>query len=114
MKRDNLDADVSYLRDTFLTAERDYVIHLIETSSEIRNLILEFNSNFTSESLFKKAKELIDLIDYGQISEKEMNMIEKKLIVILAAIQDKTLIEKIKLLNTEAEALEGESSSMHR
>ena len=76
MTYDNLNYDASLLRDTFLKAEKDYVLYLIRNSKEVRDLILELNETYTSESLFKRAEELVSDVDNGLIPDEKMSETE--------------------------------------
>ena len=95
MEDNNMSAEASYLRDTFLTAEREYVLFLLK-DKKIRNLIEELNM-YDGKELFKVAQKLVDDVEMGIIPEEQMEIIEKQLIVLLAAIRDLTLRKKLVL-----------------
>lgn len=113
MYDNNLDAEASHLRDTFFNAEREYVLHLLKNPT-IREMIIDLNVNFNGNSkpLFEEAQKLIDDVDYGKIADEDMEKVEQKLTVLLAAIQDKTLRKELILLpdyNEESELSHGRS-----
>ncbi len=93
--RHNIDGDLANLRDTFLHAERAYVFELLK-DDKIQELIYTINSYNTSE-IAKEAQKLIDKVENGEISEEQMEIVEKQIIVLLAAIQDKILIKELVL-----------------
>lgn len=93
--KENIDGYTAHLRDTFLTAEKEYVGSLLE-NEEIRDFITEING-YSSEILFKNAQELVDKVEYGLIKDEEMEQVEQKLIILLAAIKDKVLEKKLSL-----------------
>lgn len=91
----NVSGDIAHLRDTFLTAEREYVTELLK-SEDMRDLITEINQN-SPEVLFDMAQSIVDKVEMGQIPEEEMKRAEQQLTVLLAAIQDKVLIKDLVL-----------------
>lgn len=91
----NVSGDIAHLRDTFLTAEREYVTELLK-SEDMRELIAEINQN-SPEVLFDMAQSLVDKVEMGQIPEDQMVRTEQQLTVLLAAIQDKVLIKDLVL-----------------
>lgn len=105
MNYNNLNPDASLLRDTFLKAEKDYVLYLIHNSEEVRSLIVELNETFTSESLFKLAEELVSDVDNGLVPDEKMGETEIKLIVLLAALKDKTLIRELILVQDQQKGM---------
>ena len=94
MEDNNMSAEASYLRDTFLTAEREYVLFLLK-DKQIKKLINELNL-YDGGKLFRTAQKLVNDVETGLIPEENMELVEKQLIVLLAAIKDvareKTLI----------------------
>lgn len=91
----NVSGDIAHLRDTFLTAEREYVTELLK-SEDMRELIAEINQN-SPDVLFEMAQSLVDKVEMGQIPEDQMVRTEQQLTVLLAAIQDKVLIKDLVL-----------------
>ena len=89
----NVDGNISHLRDTFLEAEREYVLELLK-SEGVRSLITEINE-FTPEKLFAISKKLVDDIELGLVPDDQMELMEQRLTVMLAAIQDKQLIKEL-------------------
>jgi len=94
-RNDNISADAENLRDAFLTAEKEYVAQLLK-EYEMRELISFCNEN-SSDTLFQAAKEIVENVENGLIPEEKMESVEKKLIVLLAAIKDKVLIKELTL-----------------
>ena len=82
----NIDEDPAYLRDIFLKTESDYVHSLIQDYS-MQGLIAEINE-YSSDELFKVAQGIVDSVENGEVPEEQMEQVEKKLIVVLAAIKD--------------------------
>lgn len=97
--RDNTSGDVALLRDTFLNAERDYVRVLLQNEG-LRNLIMQANQ-YGSDVLFKAAQQIVDNVDAGLVPDEQMERTEQQLTVLLAAIQDKTLVKELVLLPDE-------------
>lgn len=93
--KSNVSGDIAHLRDTFLTAEREYVAELLK-SEDMRELIGEINQN-SPDVLFEMAQSLVDKVEMGQIPEDQMVRTEQQLTVLLAAIQDKVLIKDLVL-----------------
>ena len=93
--KSNVSGDIAHLRDTFLTAEREYVTELLK-SEDMRELIAEINQN-SPDVLFEMAQSLVDKVEMGQIPEDQMVRTEQQLTVLLAAIQDKVLIKDLVL-----------------
>ena len=87
----NTSADPADLRDIFLTAEREYVYSLLG-DEKLRSTISELNEH-SSDALFDEAKWIIDGVENGLFSDEEMESVEARLIVILAAIRDLVLVK---------------------
>ena len=94
MEGNNMNAEAAHLRDTFLKAEEDYVLFLLK-DDEIKSFIKKLNM-YDGEELFSVAQELVDKVEMNLIPKEKMELVEKQLIVLLAAIKDvareKTLI----------------------
>ena len=82
----NVDDAPAHLRDTFLKAESDYVHCLLQDYS-MQGLISEING-YSSDELFKVAQGIVDSVENGEVSEEQMEQVEKQLIIVLAAIKD--------------------------
>lgn len=94
-ERTNINGDASNMRDSFLEAEREYVQELLK-QDKFKGLIWELNQA-TPDVLFQMAEEITTSVDMGQVPDEQMEFTEQKLTVILAAIQDKTLIKRLVL-----------------
>lgn len=92
----NVDGNIAHLRDTYLSAEREYVAELIKNDS-VKELIEQINSE-NPDTLFTIAQDLVDKVEMGLIPDDQMEKTEQKLTVILAAIQDKVLSKNLVLL----------------
>lgn len=92
----NVDGNIAHLRDTYLSAEREYVAELIKNDS-VKELIEQINSE-NPDTLFTIAQDLVDKVEIGLIPDDQMEKTEQKLTVILAAIQDKVLSKNLVLL----------------
>lgn len=94
MYYDNVNEEAAHLRDVYLSAEKDYVKFLMQFE-EVKELIVGLNHNYSSSYLFELAQGLIKKVEVGEFSEEEMEKVERKLIFLLAAIQDKMLIKEL-------------------
>lgn len=97
--KDNVDGNIAHLRDTYLTAEREYVAELLK-SEGMRDLISEINAE-TSDKLFAMAQSIVDKVEMGLIPDDQMEKTEQKLTVLLAAIQDKVLLKDLVLVPSQ-------------
>lgn len=91
----NVDGNIAHLRDTYLSAEREYVAELLKIDG-VRELIEQVNSE-TPDTLFTIAQDLVDKVEMGLIPDDQMEKTEQKLTIILAAIQDKVLSKDLVL-----------------
>ena len=91
----NVDGNIAHLRDTYLSAEREYVAELLKIDG-VRELIEQVNSE-TPDALFTIAQDLVDKVEMGLIPDDQMEKTEQKLTIILAAIQDKVLSKDLVL-----------------
>lgn len=96
-ERHNVAMDIANLRDTFLIAEREYVLELLKRDYIIE-MITQLNQ-VNPEILCKKAEQIIQDVEFGLIPEEEMEITEQRLTVLLAAIQDKVLLKMLSLSN---------------
>ena len=97
--KDNIDGNIAHLRDTYLTAEREYVAELLK-SEGMRDLISEINAE-TPDKLFAMAQSIVDKVEMGLIPDDQMEKTEQKLTVLLAAIQDKVLLKDLVLVPSQ-------------
>ena len=95
----NVDGNIAHLRDTYLSAERDYVSELLK-SEGMRDLISEINAE-TPDRLFAMAQSIVDKVEMGLISDEQMEKTEQQLTVLLAAIQDKVLLKDLVLVPSQ-------------
>lgn len=91
MNNNNINGEAAHLRDTFLEAEKEYLEYLLKNDS-VMNLIRNLNGNYSSDLLFKTAKDLIDRVEAGEFDDEEMKNVEAQITVLLAAIKDKVLM----------------------
>ncbi len=100
--QNNLNDEYSHLRDTFFAAERDYVRALLQIEG-VKELILEY-SNYSNDALFQEAQRIVNDVDNGLIPQEQMERAEQALTILLAAIQDKTLLKDLVLTPDFAES----------
>lgn len=92
------------LRDTYLEAEREYVLELLK-SEEIRKLIKEYNFE-DSDKLFEAAQKIMFEVENNLIPYDKMEQIEQVLTILLASIKDKVLVKKLELYRDFSEEKE--------
>lgn len=97
--KDNVDGNIAHLRDTYLTAEREYISELLK-SEGMRDLISEINAE-TPDKLFAMAQSIVDKVEMGLIPDEQMERTEQQLTVLLAAIQDKVLLKDLVLVPSQ-------------
>jgi len=88
-RKENMSEDISHLRDTFLSAERDYAHELLKYQG-VRETIQEINQQPTT-LLFEKAKSIVEQVELGQVPDEEMDKTELHLFLLLGSIQDRVL-----------------------
>ena len=71
----NVDGNIAHLRDTYLSAERDYVSELLK-SEGMRDLISEINAE-TPDRLFAMAQSIVDKVEIGLIPDGQMEKTEQ-------------------------------------
>ena len=71
----NVDGNIAHLRDTYLSAERDYVSELLK-SEGMRDLIFEINAE-TPDRLFAMAQSIVDKVEIGLIPDGQMEKTEQ-------------------------------------
>ena len=64
----NVDGNIAHLRDTYLSAERDYVSELLK-SEGMRDLISEINAE-TPDRLFAMVQSIVDKVEMGLIPDE--------------------------------------------
>ena len=72
----NVDGNIAHLRDTYLSAERDYVSELLK-SEGMRDLISEINAE-TPDRLFAMAQSIVDKVEMGLIPDEQMEKTEQQ------------------------------------
>lgn len=87
LKENNIDSDISYIRDTFLSSEMDYLKEILSNYKN-RDYIKNLNK-FSSDALIDASIKLMDNIDSGVYNKDELEKIEKDIILYLSAIIDK-------------------------
>lgn len=87
LRENNINSDISYIRDTFLSSEMDYLKEILSNYKN-RDYIKNLNK-FSSDALIDAAIKLMDNIDSGVYSKDELEKIEKDIILYLSAIIDK-------------------------
>ena len=94
MHYDNINGEAAHLRDVFLKAEKEYVKYLLQFD-DVKEMIIGLNLSYDPSYLFQIAQNLIDRVEAGEFSDEEMESVERKLTVLLAAIHDKVLIKEL-------------------
>lgn len=95
LRENNINSDISYIRDTFLSSEMDYLKEILSNCKN-RDYIKNLNK-FSSDALIDATIKLMDNIDSGVYSKDELEKIEKDIILYLSAIIDKQEVKsKIK------------------
>ena len=95
----NVNGEISYLRDTFLSAEFDYASVILDI--DLLQKYVSVNNEISPEILYQEAMDLIEKVELNLIPEEKMKKVEQTLIVLLAAIQDKRLIRVLTYEETE-------------
>ncbi len=88
--------NIANLKETFLTAEREYILELMEQRDIIK--LIKETKNYNTELLFEAAHTIITEIESGNVPDEQMEYMEQRLIIILASIQDKALIKNETLI----------------
>ena len=92
--------EIQNLKKVFLEAESEYVSELMKKQGMF-NFIMECSQTKDSRILLLAASKLVDKIENGLVSEKELERVEAQIIVLLAAIQDKILTKDLEILPKE-------------
>ena len=93
--KENMSGEIAHLRDTFLSAERNYVAELLK-DEEMQKMVADVNQQ-PSELLFEAAKNLVDKVENGLVPDEQMGRTELQLFVLLASIQDRDLSKDLVL-----------------
>ncbi len=93
--KENMGGEIAHLRDTFLSAERNYVAELLK-DEEMQKMVADVNQQ-PSELLFEAAKNLVDKVENGLVPDEQMGRTELQLFVLLASIQDRVLSKDLVL-----------------
>lgn len=93
LSHNNISGRIADLRDTYLEAEKDYVVELLK-SERVKNLIKEYNFENSNE-LFKAAEKIIFKVENNLIPEEKMEEVEIVLTILLSAIYDKVLVNEL-------------------
>ena len=106
MIKTNMLEEFAHLRDTFLIAEKDYILKLMKIPEWCR-IVREVNETTDCDMLFEQAKKLVDGVENGMFTDEEMPSVETRLTILLAAIQDRVLEKapKRKLMDNEEKGL---------
>jgi len=94
MNYDNVNGEAAHLRDVYLEAEKEYVKYLMQFD-EVKEMVIGLNHAYNPSYLFQVAQNLIDRVEAGEFSDEEMESVERKLTVLLAAIHDKILLKEL-------------------
>lgn len=92
LEHNNISGVSAHLRDTFLELEKEYVLSLLQDES-LKDIIIDINRCHNAEDLLYIAQDLVDKVENNLIPYEEMETVEKKLTILLAAIKDKVLIK---------------------
>lgn len=91
LEHNNISGVSAHLRDAFLESEKEYVLSLLQDES-LKDIIIDINRCHNAEDLLLIAQEFVDKVENNLIPYEEMETIEKKLTILLAAIKDKVLV----------------------
>ena len=79
--------DIVFLRDTFIDAEGDYLDQLLKYD-KVNKLICDLGEKFNDLELYNMANDLIQSVDFGEIKDEDMELVETKILILLVAIRD--------------------------
>ena len=79
--------DIVFLRDTFIDAEGDYLDQLLKYD-KVNKLICDLSEKFNDLELYNMANDLIQSVDFGEIKDEDMELVETKILILLVAIRD--------------------------
>ena len=89
----NIAGRIAHLRDTFISAEKEYVLELLKEET-VRQMINDVNW-YKSEEIFAAAQDLVEKVENNLIPYEQMEKVEIKLVILLAAIKDKVLVKEL-------------------
>ena len=89
----NISGEIAHLRDTFLSAEYDYLKALIQIP-EFKEFVVTA-LDYPPEELFKEATKRIDRIENGEVKESDLEQVEAEITILLASIQDEVLLKEL-------------------
>ncbi len=87
----NVNEKISHLRNVFLESEKEYFMYLLSTNFEYFNKLVDL----PSDALYAEAQKRIDMIEYGEVPEEDLDYQEGIITFCLAAVRDKALIRKL-------------------
>ena len=99
LDQNNISGEFADLRDTFLDAEKEYVLSLLKDES-LKDFVISINKFYNINDLVKIVQDLVEKVENNLIPYEEMEKVENKIIILLAAIKDKILV-KVKEYETE-------------
>ena len=129
----NVSGEIARYRDIFLTAEKDYVVKLLEDEN-IQSYFQDNLVNADSEALFEEFKKIESQLEFGELETPEerkqmenmspeerddfhsrkLSVAEGKMVLLMAAIRDKELIKELVLINNQSEEKENGRSRGRR
>jgi len=93
LEDNNITGRIAHLRDTFLAAEKEYVMELLNNPN-IRAEIIRYNT-LRGDQLYLVAQELVEKVEQNLIPYEQMEQTEQILTILLSAIQDKVLRQRL-------------------
>ena len=93
LEGNNMNGDIAFFRDTFLTAEKEYLEEL-KKQPECKKFIKDMN-RYDSKKLSLEAVRRVSDIETGRVKEEDLESVEAEITLLLAAIQD-CVREKVK------------------
>lgn len=92
LKGNNVDSDISHIRDVLFKAESDYLKEILQDYNA-REFIKSLN-DFTADALVDAAMKLMNNIENGVYNINELEKIEREILLYLAAIKDKQEVKE--------------------
>jgi len=92
LEQNNSYEEPAHLRETFFDSEKEYVTLLLQDES-IKDFIIEINGCHNIDEIFGLAQDLVYQVENNLIPYEQMELVEKKLTVLLAAIRDRFLVK---------------------
>ena len=93
MEDNNINGNVSFLRDTFLNAEKEYLEEL-KKQPKYKDFI-QYLNRYSSKDLYLESIKRISNIETGRVKEEDLEKVETEITLLLASIQD-CVREKVK------------------